>query len=195
MNKIIDARGLNCPQPVVLTKKEFDNGAIEVTTLVDNEAARENLKRLGENLGCEVNITAEEGYFGVLLSRDSCQQVVVRTELLPQNKDVILIASEFFGRGEPELGTILIKSFLYTINEAPGSVSSIILMNSGIKLSCEGSPVLELLKSINAQGVNIYACGTCLDFHRLQEKLLVGEITNMYSAWEMMQQAGKVITV
>lgn len=195
MIKTIDARGLTCPQPVVLTKKEFDNGAVEVVTLVDNEAARENLKRLGENLGCEVSITTEDGSYEVSLRRDCCQPSVDRIEISPQNRDVILIASEFFGRGEPELGTILIKSFLYTVSEAPGGVSSIIFMNSGVKLVSEGSPVLNLLKSVADQGVSIYACGTCLDFHVLKEKLAIGEITNMYSAWEMMQQAGKVITI
>jgi len=195
MIKTIDARGLACPQPVVLTKREFDNGAVEITTLVDNEAARENVTRLGESLGCQVKVNREDGWYGVVLHKQPGEQVVGKTELLNEAKDVVLIASEHFGRGEAELGTVLMKSFLYTLNEAPGQIKSLIFMNSGVKLTSQGSPMLDLLQSISGQGIEIYSCGTCLDYHELKEQLAVGVVTNMYSALEMMQQAGKVITV
>ncbi|MGE5380266.1 MAG: sulfurtransferase-like selenium metabolism protein YedF [Methylocystaceae bacterium] len=193
--KTVDARGLTCPQPVVLTKREFDQGAAEITTLVDNEAACENLTRLGQSLGCEVMVNTEKDGYSVILSRNTDEAVVGRVEVLPTANDVVLIASEYFGRGEAELGAVVMKSFLYALNEAPERVKTMIFMNSGVKLVSEGSPVIDLLQSIAGKGIEVYACGTCLDFHHLKEHLAVGKITNMYSALEMMQQAGKVLTV
>ncbi|MGE5453930.1 MAG: sulfurtransferase-like selenium metabolism protein YedF [Methylocystaceae bacterium] len=194
MNKTIDARGLACPQPVVLTKREFDNGAVEITTLVDNEAARENLTRLGQSLGCKVIVTSENEGYQIVLSREPGQPL--ECGLMPtMANDVVLISSEHFGRGEADLGTVLMKGFLYALNEAPGSMKRLVFMNSGVKLTSEGSPVLDLLHSIVDQGIEVYSCGTCLDYHQLKDHLQVGVVTNMYSALEMMQQAGKVLTV
>ena len=54
-------------------------------------------------------------------------------------------------------------------------------------------PNKEDLKTLEAEGVEIYTCGTCLNFYDITDKLAVGSITNMYDIVEMMEKAGKVI--
>ena len=70
---------------------------------------------------------------------------------------------------------------------------TILFYNGGAKLTCEESPTLEDLKSLEAQGVEILTCGTCLDYYHLKDKLVVGGVTNMYSIVESMAEAGKII--
>jgi len=65
--------------------------------------------------------------------------------------------------------------------------------NGGASLTCKGSGSLEDLKSLEAQGVEILTCGTCLDYYGLTSKLAVGEVTNMYTIVETLAGAGKVI--
>ena len=69
----------------------------------------------------------------------------------------------------------------------------IFFLNSGVKLAVEGSPVLDDLRALSERGVTILACGTCLEFYGLKEKLAVGEITNMYAIAEALMGAGKAV--
>ena len=62
-----------------------------------------------------------------------------------------------------------------------------------MKLSTEGSPVLEDLKNLAAQGVEVISCGTCLNFYQLSEKLAVGEVSNMYDIVEHLRKADVVV--
>ncbi len=197
MEKIVDARGLPCPQPVLLTRdalRESDT----VMTIVDSDTARHNVTRMAEKAGYTVQ--AEEREDGVYLR-------IVRGEAAPQPAPapapapsggplVLVIPSELMGRGEhEELGQILIRGFLHTLNEVSPLPDVIILFNSGVKLVVEGSPVLEDLRTLEAQGVQILACGTCLGYYGLKEKVVVGEISNMYTIAETMMQAGKVVSL
>jgi tRNA 2-thiouridine synthesizing protein A len=62
MKDIVDARGLSCPQPVLLAMsrmKEKASGAIEV--IVDNEVSRENVGRAARSRGWEVQEEQREG--------------------------------------------------------------------------------------------------------------------------------------
>lgn len=70
---------------------------------------------------------------------------------------------------------------------------TILFFNSGVKLVVEGSPVLEDLRNLCGQGVEILACGTCLGYYELKEKIAVGEVSNMYNIAETMLRAGKVV--
>ena len=69
----------------------------------------------------------------------------------------------------------------------------ILCYNSGASLTCEDSDSLEDLKSLEAEGVKILTCGTCLDFYGLKEKLAVGGVTNMYEIVEIMESAGTIV--
>ncbi|MGD9142215.1 MAG: sulfurtransferase-like selenium metabolism protein YedF [Dehalococcoidia bacterium] len=92
---------------------------------------------------------------------------------------VILIQSEVLGRGDDELGMNLMSNFLRLLEESEEKPARILFLNSGVRLVCEGSWALEHLKTLEAGGIEILACGTCLDFFELTDRLAVGKPTNM----------------
>jgi len=87
-------------------------------------------------------------------------------------KKVFLIQSEGLGRGEEQLGSLLMATFLRVLGESKEKPESIIFWNTGVKLVCEGSRVLDHLKKLEEQGVMILACTTCLEYFELEDKLL-----------------------
>ncbi len=189
MTKIIDARGLSCPQPVILTKKGLDESD-EVTTIVDNRTALENVKKLAKSKNCSVQVVEKEGEYHLLISKGSSEP----QHTIDQGSVAVLITGSLFGNGDEELGKILMKSFLYTLTQMD-NLKHLIFMNSGVLLTTEGSGVLDLLKALEESGVEILSCGTCLDFYELKDKLAVGKVTNMYTAVELIASAPKSITL
>lgn len=111
-------------------------------------------------------------------------------------KTVILIASDMLGRGKNEpLGSLLIHSFLNTLGAFNEKPVSILFMNDGVKLVTEDSVAVGELKQLEAQGVEILACGTCLSRLELTDKVSVGRVSNMYDLTDIMLKADKVISL
>jgi selenium metabolism protein YedF len=97
------------------------------------------------------------------------------------------------GEGNDELGEVLMKGFLYALSQQDVLPSTILFYNGGARLTCGDSPSIEDLRSLEAQGVEILTCGTCLNYYQLTEKLAVGGVTNMYAIVEKLTQADLVI--
>jgi len=106
---------------------------------------------------------------------------------------VAVLSSDQMGTGSEELGRILMKGFVYALTQLEELPETILLYNGGARLSTQGSSSLEDLKTLEAQGVEILTCGTCLNFYELTEKLSVGTVTNMYEITEKMAGARLVI--
>lgn len=198
MMKEIDARGLECPKPVILTKKELDN--IEegkVKTTVDNEVARENLIKLAKSQNADFEVEElEGGLFAVTIEKKTSAETQKQKKLVEVDENyVIAIQSEHMGRGDEKLGKILMKSFIYTVRETKPYPKSILFFNSGVKLTVEESEVLDDLKALENEGVEIISCGTCLDYFNLKDKLGVGSISNMYTIYEKMRNSTNVVTL
>ncbi len=197
MDRVVDARGLACPQPVLMTKEALE--AVEegiITVLVDNVASRENVKRFAQRMGCTVEVVEKDGAFELRIVRGfTCELPQAREEPgEAQEGPVILITSDKLGE-EDELGRLLMKGFVSTLREATRRPSKILFMNTGVFFTVEGSPVLEVLCELENKGVEIYSCGTCLDYFDLKDKLAVGHITNMYDTVENLTGAGLVVKV
>ena len=105
----------------------------------------------------------------------------------------VAFESDAMGRGDDALGTLLMKGFIYALTQLETLPSALIFYNGGARLTVEGSASLEDIKSLEAQGVEVLTCGTCLNFFGLSEKLAVGSVSNMYSIVEKLSTAGKVI--
>mgnify|MGYP000470503497 CR=1 FL=1 len=99
---------------------------------------------------------------------------------------VVVIANDKMGEGSEELGKTLLKAFTFALTQQDNLPKTILFYNGGASLTCEGSPMLEDLKTLEAEGVEILTCGTCLNFYGLTEKLAVGGVTNMYVIAEKM---------
>ncbi len=194
VKKVVDARGLSCPQPVVLTKKALDSTDIsEVLTIVDNLTALENVSRMVKTLNLESMIDEKEGQYYINIYKDEELQGRDEKETLEGNT-VIMIGSNVLGRGDDKLGSVLMKSFLYTLTQMEGEIKCVIFMNSGVLLTTAGSELIEHLQVLSGQGAEIISCGTCLDFYNVKNKLAIGEVSNMYTITEKLLHANKVIT-
>ena len=98
----------------------------------------------------------------------------------------ILIQSEGLGRGDDKLGIILMANFLRLLGDSQDKPGALIFWNSGVHLLCEGSRVLEHLKKLEGQGVEILACTTCLEYLELTAKLIVGKPSTMVKSIQSM---------
>ena len=108
---------------------------------------------------------------------------------------VVAIGSAEMGNGDPKLGKILMKSFLYSLTQLDALPQTVLFFNGGVRMTTEGSESIEDLKALEAQGVEILSCGTCLDFYGLKDKLRVGGITNMYVIAQTMAEASNVVKI
>lgn len=91
----------------------------------------------------------------------------------------MLITSDRMGRGDDELGRLLMRNFLYSVARNPVPPASIMLLNEGVRLACAGSDSLDDLRLCVSGGVSVSSCGTCLDYLGLTDKLKVGEVGTM----------------
>ncbi len=99
---------------------------------------------------------------------------------------VILVQSEGIGRGDERLGSLLMANFLRLLAENKDRPASLIFWNTGVRLACEGSKVIDYLKTLEEQGVEILACTTCLEYLNLADKLLIGKPTTMLKSIQSM---------
>ena len=204
----VNAIGDACPIPVVKTKNAIKelNGAGTVETLVDNEIAVQNLTKMANQKGYGVRseklsedqfrvtmeISADQTAAAQAAPEEAAQECIV-TPSDRKKKTVVAVTASVMGTGNDELGAVLIKGFLYALTQMDELPSSILFYNGGATLTCEGSASIEDLKSLEAQGVEILTCGTCLNYYKLSEKLAVGGVTNMYEITERLTQADLVV--
>jgi selenium metabolism protein YedF len=200
----VNALGDACPIPVVKTKNAIRelNGAGQVETLVDNEIAVQNLTKMANQKGYGVvSEKLEENKYRVLMTVGETQAQTPddtsasEPACIPdaRSSTVVVISSSAMGVGDDELGGVLIKGFIYALSQQEQLPKTILFYNGGARLTCEDSPTLEDLKSLEAQGVEILTCGTCLNHYGLTEKLQVGGVTNMYDIVEKMTGAGLIV--
>ena len=209
-SKVVDARGMACPLPVIHTKQAVEGmGAGEVLeVLVDNEIAVQNLQRFAGSKGFEVSSekTGEKEYKIVIHITEVEQKKVAEeaeedadTEEISCIPDarkkgmVVVLSANVMGTGDEKLGKALMKAFVFALTKQDQLPETILCYNTGAYLTCEGADTLEDMKNLEAEGVTILTCGTCLDFYGMKEKLAVGSVTNMYDIVENMEKAKSII--
>ena len=193
----VNAMGDNCPIPVIKTKKAMQalTGPETIEVLVDNEIAVQNVTKLAKEQGGEVSSEKlGEKEYKVTIKMQGVPAVDAEVVCTPDQKGdlIVVVSSDRMGTGNDELGKVLIKGFIYAVTQLD-TLQKMLFYNGGATLTTEGSDSIEDLKSLEAQGVEILTCGTCLDYYHLKDKLVVGGVTNMYSIVESMAEAGKII--
>lgn len=205
MKTTVDARGLACPQPVLLAKKATAENE-EVTVLVDNEIAVENIRRLAAKTSCGFSVTEREG--GVreiaLVRTGAAGQAPADagTEAGPScgvspGKEggpfVVVFSDNRMGRGDDVLGDVLIRTFIHTLLQLKPLPATIICYNAGVKLTVKDSAVLDDLRQLAQAGVDILVCGTCVNYFGLGDQIAAGRISNMYDILETMAGAARLV--
>ncbi len=193
----LDCKGMACPLPVVNAKKALGAmGAGELEVVVDNKTAMHNLENLGKSLKlATASEERGEAEFAVVFTKTGEEAAVEAGcgELVPAGDKVVVLSSEFMGTGDDVLGATLMKAFTFALTQQDELPQVILAYNGGVKLTVEGSPVLEDLQKLAEAGVEIFSCGTCLNHYGLTEKLAVGEVTNMYVIAQKQLEARVVV--
>ena len=193
----IDARGKACPQPVILAKKEIDGGCRDLTVLVDNKTAVENLTRLGNSAGMTVT-TGEtaQGLFVRLTGEGKIVEEPVIACPTTGNGYAVFIGKDVVGAGDREIGYNLMKMALYTLAQGDCVPAHVLFMNDGVKLPAgEEQQVIDSLMTLIEKGSLVLVCGTCLNYYGIADRLKAGTVSNMYDIMSAMQRADKVITL
>ncbi len=198
---IVNAVGAQCPIPVVKASKALgemkEAGVLEVH--VDNEIAVQNVMRMAMGKGfASKSEKLDNKHFIITMEVSTLPETNAQepeAACIPdiRGNTVVAIDSATMGRGDEELGKALMKGFIYALAQLEELPNTIIFYNGGAFISTEGSVSVEDLKNMEAQGVEIMTCGTCLNYYGLTDKLAVGQIANMYSIAEKLNGAAKVI--
>jgi selenium metabolism protein YedF len=205
--------GKPCPIPVVEAKKVLLQGQ-DVTVLVDNSIAVQNLEKMAAGLGFDFSYKQQgDTEFAVTImvkaggcKPSSCQAAAPLAASLAAADAVcgsggagtgviFLITGDQIGISAEEPGRKLMQTFLYSLAQLPKGPELILLMNAGVKLAAQGSEVLDNLKILAANGTDIRSCGQCLNYYGLTEKLAVGKITNMMEIVEFLTSSRRTVTI
>ncbi|MBF0450463.1 MAG: sulfurtransferase-like selenium metabolism protein YedF [Candidatus Magnetomorum sp.] len=196
----IDARGLNCPAPVLHTKAAVDKGNVQsIKIIVDNEAANQNVNRF---LHSQAFQTTQERTNDEWIIMGYRQNGALQMEYSPEShttvdhqKIMVMCATDRIGLGDEELGVKLMISFIKTLREMGPDLWRLVFVNNGVRLTIHGSQVLEDLREYEKNGLHILVCGTCLMHYNILDQKEVGETTNMLDIVTAMQLADKVINI
>ena len=187
----IDCRNWLCPRPVIEVRKAMLAAPdVAVCALVEDQVARQNLLRLASTIGWSVQERTIDGSAALEFHPAPTTATVAACA---GGTTVVLVAAETMGSGNDELGRILLRNFLLTLPELEIPPAAIYFINAGVKLVVHGDDSVEILQKLADLGIDLAACGLCLDFYGLKEKVAVGRITNMLDIVQGMSNAGSVL--
>jgi selenium metabolism protein YedF len=222
MKKELDLRGLSCPEPVLRTKKAIDDQTVStVEVLVDDEVNVQNLERLARSQKLTFKKENHDGHFRIVLARTSGAGQPEQSPQVGEGKQksktpstaaapstvssprgggtVVFIAKDTFGQGadqnqDYDFSHNLLNVFLQTIQQSALKPRAILMANAGVKLIDPQSSTYKVLEDLKNDGVTVLACGLCLDYYKLKEKVAVEQITNMFAICEYLFAADQVIS-
>lgn len=192
VRKVVDARGLSGSYPVVLTRRALEDKKVDqVVTIVDNNTAVENIEKFIADLKLFSSIDEKGELYYINIVKD----LPVLEKARQRSDTIALISSTVLGEGNDQLGDTLMKSFIYTLTQMIGDISTVIFINSGVLFTTAGSEIIEHIKLLEENGVEVCSCSSSLDFYNLVDKLQVGTAINMFIISEKLLRASKVINL
>lgn len=205
MDKQIDLRGLVCPEPVIRTKKLLDDRSIlKVEALVESEVNVKNLARLARSQNVSMSCANEGDYYRIVFTRGenepltASEEEAIRDAVRETNKQkvgtIVFLAKDTFGEGDRDFSVSLLNVFLQTMFDSGHRPRAILMANSGVRLMEPKSAALPVLESFSNAGVEVMACGLCLEYYGLKDKISSDQITNMFTICEYLMTADRVIT-
>jgi selenium metabolism protein YedF len=198
--QVLDCRGLACPQPVIQTRQALDRleGSC-LRVILDNEGSCINVRRFAESQGHAVTSEETEGAYHVRIAKGAGGTAAVAPAVVCDaaegRRTVVYVSSEGIGRGDDVLGHKLMAAYLDTLAQFAPQVSHVILINAGVKLAVDGSPVLDQIRNLERMGAQVFACGTCLNHFGIADRLHVGSVSNMLAILEVLSAAERVLSL
>lgn len=206
----IDARGRNCPQPVMMTKVCVDAGEREIEVLLDNAVSASNVQRFLEKHGYRIRMMDQEGTIIVRGTKEEGLPAAAEkgkpapqlakaeeTGLEPASPrgTAILVTKATMGGEDAMLGEILTKSFLGTLAELSDPPGVIALMNEGVKLALKSTSSCDHLLTLEGKGVKILVCGTCTNHFGISADIGAGIISNMFEITSALLESEKILSL
>lgn len=201
MEKTIDTRGNTYLNPLVAVKNVLKTLSVDdkLNVVVDNIVSAQDLEEMAEQMNLpSQKIQQGTDYVVSLFVKKSFfvpqyDEVKKDESLKLKSSFIVVIDSEFMGKGDNKLGTNLLKSFIYTLASSEEFPTKIIMYNSGVKLAVDGSAVLADLKKLQNVGVEIFVNDTSLEYYGLKDKLAVGKLISMADLIKIQVEARKII--
>jgi selenium metabolism protein YedF len=198
----VDARGLPCPQPLMLAKKaltEMSEGE-NLRMLLDNKLSCDNVIRFLQDHGLTPELSTEEGVYTLKVKKGAATATLGNAAAYcapaqPTAGSVIVINHHGMGSGSEELGKILLQACINTLKEVTPLPEAILCYNAGVFAVAQGAPTVPALTELVAQGVTLLVCGTCVDYFELHNQVAVGTISNMYDILQQLSTAQRIITL
>ena len=199
--KEYDVRELACPGPVLKLRGLLDEGEREIRFWVADDLCRSNVTRFAasRNIATEVDANDDGTFVVSFHAGDDAVGKQAPSSLAPDaatvaaGPTVVQISATTMGTGDDELGALLMRSFVKALAELDRKPDAIVFYNSGVKLCCQGSLLLDDLGALEASGIEIIACGTCLNFFELDDQLAVGRVTDMFEIAGRLAEAGRIL--
>lgn len=189
----IDCRNLACPEPVIRTRNALEglkNGE-KLEILVNSIAPKENISRFLKNQnvefsveqnGAETKITAVKGESKLELA--NFDEFVC--EITPKTKKTVVYLNEEYA-GSGDVGISLLSKFLGALLQVDSKPEYVICVNNAVKMTTNRAhPSFKPLKDLEAAGVKILSCGSCLEAYKLVSDLSVGEMSNAYEVMQIL---------
>ena len=188
----IDCRNLACPEPVIRTKNALDGLRVgeKLEILVNSIAPKENISRFlksqnvefsVEQNGAETKITAVKGESKLELT--NFDEFVC--EITPKTKKTVVYLNEEYA-GSGDVGVSLLAKFLGALLQVE-KPEYVICVNNAVKMTTNRAhPSFKPLKDLEAAGVKILSCGSCLEAYKLVSDLSVGEMSNAYEVMQIL---------
>ena len=209
---VLNCENEPCPNPVLRCKRLLDEQTPQkLEVIVDNEAAMDNVRRYLSSKGMHIEDTRKDGTLWTITASSQAplasqevsgaapadQAARAASEACPVcvPKILVFLTADTIGQGDETLGARLMGNFLNTLPELGDALWRIIMVNGAVKLATAANPAIEALKKLEAAGVSILVCGTCLEFFQLMDQKEVGQVTNMLDVVTSQQLADKVITL
>lgn len=201
----VDCKGLPCPQPLIATRKAMRENAVgtEIEISVDNETARGNVTQMLADFEVSISFETRDGLFiGRFINPEvreeaatlpAIDNMACPTTGVTAQQPTLLCATNVLGVGDDTLGAILMKGFLSTLAEWTPRPKEILFLNAGVKLCTKESGALDTLKALEASGVELLICGTCVDFYKIREQIAIGTVTNMQRISQSIAQTSKLV--
>lgn len=203
MSMILNCEGEPCPNPVLRCKRLLDSQPVpSLVVIVDNDAAKENVSRFLLSRGLSIEKTVQEGNQWKIFATGHKEtsdtpkphpEAVIQCTIKP--KTLVFLTTDVIGLGDDTLGQRLMDNFLRTLPELGEDLWRIVMVNGAVRLATKDHAALPHLQALEAAGVSILVCGTCLEFFGLIEQKEVGQVTNMLDVVTSQQLADKVITI
>jgi len=198
--KTLDTKGLKCPQPLIMLKEallDLKKGE-EISVETDNETSLKNLLSYLKDQGVEPKVSSAGNVHTLVALKPekdlaASNPAIYCTTDLPFSY-VVSIKGELMGDGDPELGRLLMETFVDNLKLQEQLPTHVVLYNGGVKLAMKESPVCNSLTELEELGTRIMLCGSCIDHYGLQFDIGVGMISNMVVITETLAEAGHVVT-